>query len=104
MIKYLIKKGFVIISRKGSHVTLRYNNAFTTIPARIRLPFLDPSYLEQLPNGQQGLRFPGIFLTGQKVHVSFLHWLISTLPQVPLYKQDKRQKLTPGAGFEPTNA
>ena len=33
MIKYLIKKKFLIISRKGSHVTLRQNNFFTTVPA-----------------------------------------------------------------------
>jgi len=33
MISYLIKKGFVITSRKGSHATLRKdNNKFTTIP------------------------------------------------------------------------
>ena len=34
MIRYLIKKGFSIKSRKGSHATLRRDNAFTTIPAR----------------------------------------------------------------------
>lgn len=33
MIKYLIKKEFTISTRKGSHVTLRHNNIFTTVPA-----------------------------------------------------------------------
>ena len=33
MIKYLIKREFSITSRKGSHVTLRQKNAFTTVPA-----------------------------------------------------------------------
>ncbi len=33
MIKYLTRKGFSITSRKGSHVTLRKNNTFTTVPA-----------------------------------------------------------------------
>jgi len=33
MIKYLTQKGFSITHRKGSHVTLRKNNTFTTVPA-----------------------------------------------------------------------
>ncbi len=33
MIKYLIRKGFFIKSRKGSHVTLRHNDLFTTVSA-----------------------------------------------------------------------
>ncbi len=34
MIKYLIKNGYVVTHRKGSHVTLRNNELFTTIPAK----------------------------------------------------------------------
>ena len=37
MIKYLIKKEFSISTRKGSHVTLRCNNIFTTVPAGNRI-------------------------------------------------------------------
>jgi len=33
MIKYLIKKGFSIKGREGSHVTLVCGNVFTTVPA-----------------------------------------------------------------------
>ena len=33
MIKYLIKKNFVVSARKGSHVTLRCNRIPITIPA-----------------------------------------------------------------------
>lgn len=37
MIKYLIKKGFIVKSRKGSHVTLKHNDLFTTVPAGNRM-------------------------------------------------------------------
>ena len=33
MIRYLQKKGFVITRRKGSHLTLRKESIFTTVPA-----------------------------------------------------------------------
>ncbi len=33
LIKYLQKKGFVATRRKGSHLTLRKKNIFTTVPA-----------------------------------------------------------------------
>ena len=33
MIMYLQKKGFVVTRRKGSHLTLRKENVFTTVPA-----------------------------------------------------------------------
>ena len=33
MIKYLIKKEFSISTRKGSHVTLRYDHIPVTVPA-----------------------------------------------------------------------
>ena len=33
MIRYLQRKGFVITRRKGSHVTLRNESIFTTVPA-----------------------------------------------------------------------
>lgn len=33
MIIYLQKKGFVITRRKGSHLTLRKESIFTTVPA-----------------------------------------------------------------------
>ena len=33
MIKYLINQGFIITSRKGSHVALKKNSDFTTVPA-----------------------------------------------------------------------
>ena len=33
MIRYLIKKGFVIISRTGSHAILKKNHIYTTVPA-----------------------------------------------------------------------
>lgn len=32
MIKYLIKKGFVIINRTGSHVILEKDHVYTTVP------------------------------------------------------------------------
>ena len=33
MIKYLTKKEFFVINRKGSHVSLTNKNRFTTVPA-----------------------------------------------------------------------
>ena len=33
MIRYLIKKGFVIISRTGSHTVLKKNHIYTSVPA-----------------------------------------------------------------------
>ena len=33
MIKYLLKKEFIIISRTGSHVTLKKNHVYTSVPA-----------------------------------------------------------------------
>ena len=33
MIKYLQRKGFVATRRKGSHITQRNKNIFTTVPA-----------------------------------------------------------------------
>lgn len=33
MIRYLQKQGFIIVQRKGSHVTLRKENVVTVIPA-----------------------------------------------------------------------
>ena len=37
MIRYLQGRGFVITRRKGSHVTLRHDDVFTTIPAGNRI-------------------------------------------------------------------
>lgn len=36
-IRYLQRKGFVITHRKGSHLTLRKKNIFTTVPARNKM-------------------------------------------------------------------
>ena len=36
MVKYLIKKGFSVSSRKGSHVTLRCDHISITIPAKTK--------------------------------------------------------------------
>lgn len=33
MIKYLIKKGFTITNRSGSHVGLKKNHVYTSVPA-----------------------------------------------------------------------
>ena len=36
MVKYLIKKGFSVSSRKESHVTLRCDHISKTIPAKLK--------------------------------------------------------------------
>ena len=34
MIKYLIKKGFTAIRQRGSHVSMRNDNIFTSVPRK----------------------------------------------------------------------